>query len=373
MYHAKSSLPHLLPARAYTVPASLDAERNGILRSAWHFVTTLDKLHQPGDFVTARVLDVEVQIRNFHGSLKAYSNVCAHRHCLISSLTKGNSPSMRCQYHGWEYGEDGLSRKIPEAKDVAPPDKKAWQLPEYRVAVCGQLVFLSLEKSGLSLTEFLGPIASQVETRFSRDWKCYFQREFEYAANWKVAIENTLEAYHVASIHPETFGQSPGEQRSQHALNPRHTSLTTDLPFALHQAADHRILKAQNWTLKRLGIVGRGTYEQHHVFPNLLFSFTDAISLVHSVEPLDVAKSRSVVRQFGPRPSNQLWKRSLADWLGKAQSVILHKILKEDFRLLPSIQRGLTSSPHRGILSRSEERIHAFHQFLLQHQYQVYS
>lgn len=373
MYHAANGLPHLLPPRAYVSPTGFETERTGILKSAWHLVATLDRLQSAGDFVTCTLLGEELQVRNFNGTLKAFSNVCAHRHCLISSRPSGNSATMRCQYHAWEYGEDGCTRRVPEAKTFAPINREQWKLPEYPVQSCGQLVFASLDPKAMSLTDYLGPIAALVAERFGNEYQCWYRREFEYQANWKVAVENSLEAYHVAAIHPETFGNAPGEDRTEHQLNPRHTAFLTDLPFDQGKAADRRFQKWEGWALERLGIAKQKQYQQHHVFPNLLFSFTDAISLVHSVEPLAADRSRSRLRQFGPAPSQAgRWKRSLAKGLGRIEGMVLEKIMKEDVGLYPAIHRGLAASPHRGCLSRAEERIHAFHQFLLQNQYQAY-
>ena len=36
--------------------------------------------------------------------------------------------------------------------------------------------------------------------------------------NWKVPIENTLEAYHVPLVHPNTFRENPGSERATHVL-----------------------------------------------------------------------------------------------------------------------------------------------------------
>jgi choline monooxygenase len=374
MFHATSSLPHLLPPRAYTDPLGFDAECRGILRSAWHLVATREQLAQTGDFITLRLLGEEIQIRNFGATLRAFSNVCAHRHCLLTSHARGNSPAMKCQYHGWEYGEDGCSRKIPQAKDVPPATRKPWQLPTYRLAVCGSLVFLCLDPEAPELVEFLGPIHGLIAERFGENWSCYYQRTYAYDANWKVPIENSIEAYHVAAIHPETFRQAPGEERTEHHLNDHHTAFLTDLPFAIHHSLDRSFHRVERWLVKRLGVHPQGRYQQHHLFPNLLFSFTDAISLVHVIEPIAVNRSRSVLRQYGPSPSQaSIGRRCLARILGKIEGLLLERIFREDLQLYPAIQSGLQASRQPGILARSEERIHAFHRYLIQHQYQSYT
>ena len=114
MFISKTRLPHILPPDAYFNPKQLEQEAAELFQSAWHFVGTTNQLRKPGDFISTTLLDRPIQIRNFDGELRALSNVCAHRHCLITNKPNGNSPTMRCQYHGWEYGQDGATRKIPE-------------------------------------------------------------------------------------------------------------------------------------------------------------------------------------------------------------------------------------------------------------------
>lgn len=366
MFQAATVLPHLLSPQAYCEATIFRDEITDVLRSAWHLVGTLDQLKRPGDFLATQIIGDEVHVRNFDGNLRALSNVCAHRHCLITDRTSGNSPTMRCQYHGWEYGDDGYTRKIPCAKDFAPIDRSQLRLPEYRVDCAGQLVFVCLEREAPGLYEFLGPIAEKIHQRFGDGWRKFYKGDFEYPANWKIAIENSLEAYHVESIHPQTFRNAPSEERSEHQLGLRHTSFRTDMPFAAHHRWDRFFQRSEAWIVRALGEPSFAKYEQHHVFPNLLFSFTDAISLIHSVLPLAPTQSQSLMFQFGIYPNETSFlKKWLAVGLGKFESIILHRIMQEDIRLYPMIQRGMLASPHQGRLARSEERIHAFHQFMI--------
>ncbi len=365
MFQSTTGLPHLLAPQAYYAPEIYRNELDSVMRSAWHLVGTLNDLSKPGDFLTVTIADKEIQVRNFDGHLKAYSNVCAHRHSLLTSRSCGNTPQMRCQYHGWEYGPDGFTRKIPCAKDFAPIDRNELRLTEYRLDSIGQLIFVSWMTDGPNLADYLGPIAATVAERFGEDWRRFYKGQFEYAANWKVAIENSLEAYHVESIHPNTFRNAPNEERSEHQIHDRHTSFSTDMPFAAHHPVDQWFQKSETWMVKRLGRTPSNRYQQHHVFPNLLFSFTDAISLVHYVQPVSPTNSRSLLYQFGAYPKiAKRWQKLLAKGLGNVETTILKRIMNEDLAMYPVIQRGLQASSHRGVLARSEERIYAFQAYL---------
>lgn len=356
MYRAEKSLPHLNAPEAYV---SLEAHGRDqrILEKAWHLVASRDELAGEGDFVTCELLGRPIQVRNFAGELHAISNVCAHRHCLLTKHRRGRSASMRCQYHGWEYRRDGRPCKIPAPSNFIGLDKESVRLPVYRVQECGQLVFVCLSPEGPDLTEHLGPLANRVKERFGAGWKQFLSWEPDYLANWKVPLENSLEAYHVDAVHPLTFGRDPGEQRSVHVLEPGHTAFATDLPF-VPTRRDRLVADLERFWLGRAGLECSGRYWQHHLFPNLLFSFTDSVSLCHCILPTGPERSRAVIHQFGPRagPFSSLW--------GRLMAANTRLIMAEDLRLFESIQKGLRSSPHPGLLGRCEERIHAFQQYL---------
>jgi choline monooxygenase len=367
MFVHSTSLPHLLPPSAYFSREQHEREQQAVLATAWHLVGTWNEVPKDGDFLTTELLGEPLQIRNCNGQLAALSNVCAHRHCLLTHERRGNNPRPRCQYHGWEYHADGQTARIPQARSFAPIDREQLRLATYRVESCGQLIFVSLAAAGEGLRDFLGPMYEVCQDRFGPQWSCFLNADADYPVNWKIPVENSLEAYHVPCIHPQTFGQDPGDARSQHLLNERHTAFGTGLPFDVHSRIGAWFQERESWFLRRLGLQPTREYWQHHCFPNLLMSFTDAISLCHAVIPTGPTTSRAVVRQFGRngRGQNRGTRLLAAGW-GRMAGGITRRILAEDRALYEDIQRGLQSSQHRGILGRCEERIFRFQQYLQQ-------
>lgn len=364
MYHANQALAPALSPADYVRADVAQRERERVLAPGWHFVATTDQLTRPGQFITATVYGQPVQVRHDGGRLVALSNVCAHRHCLLTSDRAGCSPTLRCQYHGWEYDATGQTRKIPRAKDFAPIDRDSLRLATFPVATLGQLVFVQLDPSGPALTEQLGEIAPFAASRFDADWELVVQREFDFPANWKVAVENTLEAYHVPYIHPGTFKEDPGEQRSEHRFTPTGSALVTRLPFAPHSRLDSAFQHCEGayvrWALRQ---PATGRYEQYHAYPNLLFSWTDTLSLMHQVVPTGPTTARSLVALFGRR-GRGWWRRPWSWAWNRAVAPITLAVLREDRQLYPAIQQGLAAATGPGTLGRCEERIHAFQLWL---------
>lgn len=365
MFVSQSRLPHLLSPSAYWCDRAYEQERDALRRS-WHVVSNQSELSKPGDFITREILGTPIQVRNFDGEVRALSNVCAHRHALICSDSGGNSSTMRCQYHGWEYKADGSTGRIPQPKNFVPFEAPKPCLPRYKVATAGQLVFVNLSSDAISLAQFLGEdFFEQLEEHFGEQWTLAMKWWPEYPVNWKIPVENSLEAYHVPSVHPKTFVEDPGDDRSEHLLLEHRTAFGTTLPFSPHSRAHALFQRLEGRFMKSLGHASTNTYWQHHVFPNLLFSFTDAISLANCILPTGPTTCRATVFQFGrlPKRNGQLKRRwaKLWAWMSAA---ITKKILIEDLQIFASIQAGLRASSQPGLLGRCEERIYHFQKHL---------
>src|SRR5439155_8963074 len=152
---------------------------------------------RPGDFLTTELLGEPLLLRNVDREPHAYLNVCAHRHCLLRSEPTGHDEQLHCQYHGWEYQDDGRTAKIPEAGCFRPWDRENARLRKFRTATCGELVFVCLAADAPGLEEFLGPFYPTCQAWFASPYGLKWSWQADYQANWKVPVENSLESYHV--------------------------------------------------------------------------------------------------------------------------------------------------------------------------------
>jgi len=360
MWVQHGRLPHLLSTRAYHDPALHDREVSALFAGGWHCVATRAALRQPGDFVTFELLGEPVLVRNDGGTIRAFQNVCAHRHSILTCETRGHAPRLRCQVHGWEYDEEGRSLRIPDAKSFAPLTKGEFCLRRYRAESLGELVFVSLA-AGAPLRESLGEEAAAfIERACSGDHTLVDAWSHDHAANWKVPIENALESYHVPQVHPRPGRKLSKAVDAQHTLAERHTLLVNVTPPA-------------GALLENLAAMWRHApehrYEHLHAFPNMIVATTDISTLVHVVEPLSPARSRSIAYCFAHRGESsggarRAAQRVLGPALGELVKRYTRKILEEDYKVLPAIQRGLEASSHDGVIGAREERVHAFQQYV---------
>ncbi len=323
MWVHRTRLPHLLPPSAYHDPAHHERELERIFRPGWRFVAAVDELPRSGAPVLRRVLDHVVELRRL-----------------------GDTFAARAVHHA-----------APAWRGGAP----------CRVERAGALLFASLAPDGPSLRDSLDErTGALISRRFSRQHRLAVVRDLEHPCNWKIPLENVLESYHVPSLHQNFLARHPGlfqvfggeptaSSGVAHELNER---------FSVYRDS----LGARSGLYR--GLIGRlnpgasTEYEHHHAFPNLVLAYTSIVSFLQVIEPTSPTTSRSTVRLFlatGGDPLGRLLRPALRG----AAAVLIDMVLREDAAVYPDVQRGLTASPHPGVLGSREERIHAFHQFLL--------
>lgn len=361
MFIHREQLAYQLTPELYVSPEHFECELDQIMRPGWHLAGVLSELPNSGDFKTFDLLGTPVQLRNFDGTIHAYLNICSHRHCLLTDHPTGNSPRLICQYHGWEYGESGRVAKVPDGGCFKPFDRENSALVKFRVAICGQLIFISLAQQGTSLQEHLGPYYDVLAERTALPWTVNWTWTNEFDCNWKIPVENTVETYHLPYIHKKTFdGIYPAEADQTHELHDRYTSLVFQLD------PDNRMIDLQGRACKKLGGEPKYTYTHVLAHPNLVFTFTDLFTHAQEYVPLTPTTSMTRVWMFSRGTQRTQLRprivRHIVAWVGRRKN---RDIQLEDASVFADQQTGVQSSPHPGCIGTREERIFMFHRYLL--------
>ena len=358
MFTNQHHLQHLLRPYHYTSEEHYRAELRHLFQPAWHPLAVKSDLAKPGDFLTFDLLETPILIRNFDGELRAFLNVCPHRHSRLTDRPRGNAEKLKCQYHGWEFNKDGGTGKIPDAKAFRPWDRDNSCLKRFRVDSCGDLVFVNFSETGPSLREWIGPLWDAWQSyggayQYAATW------EKDFACNWKVVLENSLESYHIPQIHPTTFKEFPPEENAWHELTDRFTSFRTVPPreFATF---------AQDWIVRRLGETVLNEYWHRALHPHATGSALDSFRMMQCVFPTGPTTCRYRCIFFtlrGYRKNPFAWMlyrmlKSIAIFVGK-------KVFAEDGSIYAGVQRGMASSPHAGVIGTREERVYQFQKFVL--------
>jgi phenylpropionate dioxygenase-like ring-hydroxylating dioxygenase large terminal subunit len=358
VFISQTQLRHLLSPADYFSAEAAEVERERLFRPGWHLVASAAQLPRHGDFLTRDLLGRPLLVRNIDGSIHTFLNVCAHRHCRLTHAPAGHDPDFRCQYHGWEYGADGRTRRIPEARCFRPWDRENARLTQFRTASCGDLVFACLDDAAPPLSESLGTFHDDCRTWFAPPFRLAWTWQTSYAANWKVVTENSLESYHIPCLHRKTFAVPPPEETCRHDLAERHTTFHTPETFSW-------ISRIQNFLVRSLGQPTTNVYIHHHAHPNLIFISMDVMRMAQLILPTSPTTASHHVWVYtlrGTRRNPWAWLvRHMLSWLVVK---VARQVLLEDAPIFPDVQKGLEASRHAGVIGTREERIYAFQKYV---------
>lgn len=195
-----------LPGHVYTSAETFEREKREIHFKAWHYAGALRELRNPGDFITAGILDQGIFIiRSRDGRLRGFYNVCQHRaHELLQG--RGNAPVVTCPYHAWSYHTDGALRSARGAERLDGFDAARFCLKPVQVEVfAGKFVFFNLDPAARPLREEAGDLEAELRSEipgFDGLEPAPPAPSRMIRANWKIPVENYLECYHCGPAHP---------------------------------------------------------------------------------------------------------------------------------------------------------------------------
>ncbi|MEJ5223577.1 MAG: SRPBCC family protein [Anaerolineales bacterium] len=335
-----------LPARWYTDPAFLDAEREKIFFRTWQAVARTADLQRPGDFAAVDLLgEPLVLTRGADGVLRGFYNVCRHRAGRVAS-GKGNRKSLQCQYHGWTYALDGSLMNTPEFDGVEDFDKTCFGLRPVRVETWGPLVFVNLDEHAPALSHVMGEILPETAHLPLDQMYLVERRDYTIACNWKVYIDNYLEGYHIPIAHPglyrvvdyENYKVEPRRYHSLQHAPLRPTRGATKIAYA-NIEPDTDVL-------------------YYWLFPNVMLNCYPDNFQFNIVLPLDHERTLVIFEwYFLAGGSGEAWENLQQ---GVAFS---DQVQKEDIEICETVQRGLRSRAYnQGRFSvKRENGVHHFH------------
>ncbi len=216
-------LEQTLPSSWYYAQDVYALEKERIFCREWLCVAREEELPAPGDF---RVLDVVgesiILVRNRHGVLRAFYNVCRHRGARLCRMDEAAPPGLAvqggviasrtilCPYHQWSYDLDGHLVAAPHMGNVPGFEKSAVNLYPVGVECWGGFVFLNLTPGeARPFAAQVGAIAERISRYPLADLRIGHSISYSVAANWKAICENYNECYHCGGVHPELCSVVP--------------------------------------------------------------------------------------------------------------------------------------------------------------------
>ncbi len=275
----------MLPLEAYRSEEVLAAERTAVFANAWICVGRTADLPHTGDYLTAELpigsIDAGagdghrsiIVLRDDAGELVAHDNVCIHRGSRLLDGC-GHVGRITCPYHAWTFRLDGtliggpyMSEPGSDARALRPDEHR---LSPVRLEVWEGFIFATSDPAAAPLADRLTGLAQVVGPYRMAGYVPVHQQVDVWATNWKLLVENFMDAYHVFKVHKATFGKDgdntldttmhPGtddwahhvvvDEKGPDIAHPSNTSLTGDWRKAIVLAAvfpTHVMQLQPNW------------------------------------------------------------------------------------------------------------------------------
>jgi len=355
-------LPRALPAWTYSHPEMTRLEYERILKPSWQIVCHVNAIPRPGDYATFDLgPESVVALRNSQGQIQAFHNVCRHRAARILDGTGKCPGTITCPYHGWTYRLSGELIGMPVRESFPGLDRSEFSLRPVRTELCLGFVFVCLSGNPTPLAEVWGDFAADFAPHRFEDMvplePLYHE---EWDVDWKVAMDNYLESYHVPIGHPGLFRMFTPDFEDQ-AFRPgigrsfgwMRDKASTKWSERLYQRFVGEIAP-------QLPEAHRRRWSFYSLLPNL---------------GIDVFPDQMDFFQVLPRGPGQCTIRGGSFGLPDAGRVlravrylnarINRSVQREDEFLCGRVQRGLCSSSYEpGPLSRLESCVLEFHNLL---------
>ncbi|MBI1384698.1 MAG: Rieske 2Fe-2S domain-containing protein [Rhizobiales bacterium] len=193
-----------LAAWTYRSDELQELEYTNVFLRSWQFVCHASEVAAPGQYATLDMLrDSAIVVRDRAGELRAFKNVCRHRGTRLLDGRGSCKHLIQCPYHGWTYDFDGRLAGVPERPTIPGLDRGKLGLLEIEIEVFLGLVFVRFEAGGPSVAEMWGDYGDLLRPYRIEDMEPAGETMTEvWNCNWKTAVENNLENYHIPLGHP---------------------------------------------------------------------------------------------------------------------------------------------------------------------------
>ena len=352
--------------KAYVDPAFFANELATVWADGWFCLAFGHEVPEPGHVRPVQLGQKPLLLARDHdGHLRVFWNVCRHRGMVLVREPARLSGVLRCPYHSWCYALDGKLKVTPHVggpgtNTDATIDRSKLGLIEVRSAEWLGCVFVDLSGTARSFAEHVSLLAGRWADFVDRKLHpggadCSFSLDVQ--CNWKLAVENYCESYHLPWVHPGLNSYSRLED---------HYTIAEDMFAGQGTLAYRPMLSPDGSRLPAFeGLSDCWTEGAEYValYPNLLLGVHKDHTFALRLEPLAPDRTREHVA---------LWfadATALDDAHADVRqrlSALWREIFEEDIQVVEGMQQGRHADRFDGgVLSpQMDAATAAFHQWV---------
>ncbi len=341
---ATARLHGLLPSEAYCDPGFLAAEEQHVFSRSWICIGSLGDVAEAGDVHPVRLAGKGLIItRARDRTVRVFHNYCRHRGMRLVKEPCSRQSRLVCPYHAWSYRLDGSLARTPHIGGPDAHDAQALgiDLPDgletVRSAVWHCLIFVDLSGNAVAFEDFIAPLANRwADYDFSLLRKSR-GATYEIACNWKLAVENFIDVYHLPHVHPGLNSYS--NMRDHYYILEKHLCGQGNADVLPDDRAAGRMPCFPNLPQEK-----QTTLEALCLFPNLLITVTcDHLRFI-IVEPVGPGRCRERVEIY------VVGDQAMAPDLTEERQTLLERFAafnSEDIEICQSLQESMQDSAYR--------------------------
>ncbi len=211
-----------LPNERYVHAAAFPADRDYVISKTWACIAFVDDLPENNYVLPVDFMGVPLVVtKDGDGHIRVFHNVCSHRGLHLADKPCKTNGMLRCPYHSWTYKLNGELRGTPHIGGYGQHshpdfDRDSAHLKTVRSSVWLGAVFINLSGDAIPFEEYTAPLEKQFDRLCTADDRATFasgstgcNTTMTVKSNWKLPVENFLEAYHLPTVHPELNKTSP--------------------------------------------------------------------------------------------------------------------------------------------------------------------
>ena len=205
-----------LPNECYLNDEYFKIERERVFFNNWIVVGVSSSVPEIGDAKPFDLMGVPLLIlRDKNNKIRVFHNVCSHRGMILVNKECKLKNTIRCPYHSWSYNFDGELIATPHVGGMNIHEangfiKSKSNLKEVSTHIWMDLIFININKNKKNFEKSIHPLEQQwskfiskEDQKLIRHAKNFGYFNMEVQSNWKLAIENYCESYHLPWVHPE--------------------------------------------------------------------------------------------------------------------------------------------------------------------------
>jgi choline monooxygenase len=361
-----------LPNRAYTSHDDWLKERDTVIAQTWAGLGFSNDIAEPGSVYPVTFMGLPlVMVRDQRGRARVFHNVCRHRGMQLVAEAGDAGLVIRCPYHKWGYDLSGQLKTTPNiggmgVHEVAGFDCADHALTSVRCDESMGVVFINLSGDAPALSEHLEPLLSRwrdlagpsFTQQLIADAGEHGSMELVLNSNYKLAVENYCESYHLPFVHPDLNTYSPLDAHYNLTVDPLASGQGTRV-YDLTRGDSEPLPQFAEWDSERLK-----TAEYLSLYPNVLLGIqADHFFVILLMsEAVDQTRERLQFLYADTAATGEAYE-ARRESLHDAWSIVF----AEDISVVEGMQRGRASPAFDGGLFTPlmDVPTHHFHQWFL--------